>query len=101
MRSLRGGNRTDTALTTSAVIPGLYSLTVAGIEPVMVNDEHDDPQQVLLVNLSSATGEREVVQSVKAWILPTTRPAHDLVKAAGSDKSPYRWHGTKEITDDA
>jgi len=43
-------------LTAGARIPGLYSLAVAGVEPVVVSNERDEPEQVLWVNLSAATG---------------------------------------------
>jgi alpha-2-macroglobulin len=100
VRAARGGNRTDAPLTAGARVPGLYSLTVAGTEAVVVSNERNEPEQVLLVNLSAATGERDVSQAVKAWILPTVRPARDSVAAAGSDESPYAWYNSKEVTDE-
>jgi alpha-2-macroglobulin len=100
VRAARGGNRTETPLTAAASIPGLYSLTVVGTEAVVVSNERNEPEQVLLVNLSAATGERDVSQAVKAWVLPTVRPAHDAVPAAGSDEAPYAWYNSKEVTDD-
>jgi alpha-2-macroglobulin len=100
VRAARGGNRTDTPLTAGARVPGLYSFTVAGTEAVVVSNERNEPEQVLLVNLSAATGERDVSQAVKAWILPKVRPAHDNVAAAGSDESPYRWYNSREVTDE-
>ena len=100
VRAARGGNRTATPLSAAASIPGLYSLTVVGTEAVVVSNERNEPEQVLLVNLSAATGERDVSQAVKAWILPAVRPAHDAVPAAGSDAAPYAWYNAREVTDD-
>jgi alpha-2-macroglobulin len=100
VRAARGGNRTGMPLTAAASIPGLYSLTVVGTEAVVVSNERNEPEQVLLVNLSAATGERDVSQAVKAWILPAVRPAHDAVPAAGSDAAPYAWYNSKDVTDD-
>jgi len=99
VRAARGGNRTDAPLTAGAPVPGLYSLSVIGAEPVVVSNERNEPEQVLLVNLSAATGERDVAQAVKAWILPKVRPAHDAVPAAGREDSPYGWYDAREVTD--
>ncbi|MDP9009258.1 MAG: alpha-2-macroglobulin [Pseudomonadota bacterium] len=99
VRAIRGGNRTDSALIADAAVPGLYSLSVLGTEAVVVNNERNEPEQVLLVNLSAAAGERDVVQAVKAWILPKVRPAHDVVAAAGREDAPYQWYNAKEVTD--
>ncbi len=99
VRAARGGNRTETALTAGAPVPGLYSLSVIDTQAVVVSNERNEPDQVLLVNLSAATGERDVAEAVKAWILPKVRPAHDVVPAAGREDAPYRWYSTSEITD--
>jgi len=100
VRAARGGNRTDTPLAAGAPVPGLYSLSVVGTEAVVVHNERNEPEQVLLVNLSAATGERDVATAVKAWILPTVRPAHDVVPRAGSDEAPYSWYDAREVTND-
>ncbi len=99
VRAARGGNRTDAPLTAGAPVPGLYSLSVIGAEPVVVSNERNEPEQALLVNLSAATGERDVAQAVKAWVLPKVRPAHDAVPAAGREDSPYGWYDAREVTD--
>jgi alpha-2-macroglobulin len=99
VRAARGGNRTGAPLTAGAPVPGLYSLSVIGAEPVVVSNERNEPEQVLLVNLSAATGERDVAQAVKAWTLPKVRPAHDEVPAAGREDSPYGWYDAREVTD--
>ncbi|MGO8972603.1 MAG: alpha-2-macroglobulin [Steroidobacteraceae bacterium] len=99
LRAAHGGNQTDAALTAEAPVPGLYSLSVIGIEPVVVSNERNEPEQVLSVNLSAAAAERDVAQAVKAWILPQVRPAHDVVPAAGREDAPYPWYNTAEVTD--
>ncbi len=99
VRAARGGNPTPAPLTAAAAVPGLYSLAVTGAEPLVVSNQRNEPEQVLMVNLSAATGERDVAQAVKAWILPKVRPAHDVVPAAGRDDSPYGWYNPKEVTD--
>ncbi|MEP6549310.1 MAG: alpha-2-macroglobulin, partial [Gammaproteobacteria bacterium] len=99
VRAARGGNPTPTPLSASAAVPGLYSLAVAGAQPLVVSNQRNEPEQVLLVNLSAASGERDVAQAVKVWILPKVRPAHDVVPAAGREDLPYGWYNPKEVTD--
>ncbi len=99
VRAARGGNPTSAPLTAGASVPGLYSLSVTGAEPLVVSNQRNEPEQVLMVNLSAAAGERDVAQAVKAWILPKVRPAHDAVPAAGRDDSPYHWYSPQEVTD--
>ncbi len=99
VRAARGGNPTPTPLTAGAAVPGLYSLTVTGAEPLVVSNQRNEPEQVLLVNLSAATGERDMAQAVKVWVLPKVRPAHDVVPAAGREDSPYGWYNPKEVSD--
>jgi alpha-2-macroglobulin len=100
VRAARGGNRTDAPLTAEARIPGLYSLAVVGVEPVVVSNERDEPEQVLWVNLSAATGDADVAQAVKVWVLPKVRPAHDVMPQAGSEEMPYSWYNQKDVTDE-
>ena len=99
VRAARGGNPTPVPLTAGASVPSLYSLTVAGAVPLVVSNQRNEPEQVLMVNLSAAAGERDVAQAVKAWILPTVRPAHDGDAAAGNEDAPYRWYNPQEVTD--
>jgi hypothetical protein len=79
-------------------VPGLYSLVVSSVEPVVVDNEHNEPEQVLLLNLSAATGERDVAGAINAWVLPKIRPADGATRAAGSDEEPYNWNNAQEVT---
>ena len=99
VRAARGGNRTAEELAATAPVPGLYSLSILGTEALVVSNERNEPEQVLMVNLSAAAGERDVAQAVKAWILPKVRPAHDIVPAAGREDAPYYWRDAREVTD--
>jgi uncharacterized protein YfaS (alpha-2-macroglobulin family) len=99
VRAARGGNPTPLPLTAAAAVPSLYSLAVTGTVPLVVSNKRNEPEQVLLVNLSAAAGERDVAQAVKAWILPAVRPAHDGVAAAGREDAPYGWYNPQEVTD--
>ncbi len=99
-RAARGGNRQSAPLTAAVRVPGLYSLAVSSVEPLVVDNERNEPEQVLLLNLSAATGEREVATAVTAWVLPKIRPAEGNRRAAGREDAPYNWYGVGEVTDD-
>ncbi len=98
VRAARGGNLTTTPLTSAVRVPGLYSLAVASVEPLVVDNERNEPEQVLLLNLSAATGERDVAGAISAWVLPKVRPADGATPAAGSDEDPYDWYNVQEVT---
>ena len=99
VRAARGGNLTARPLTATAQVPGLYSLSIEGIEPMVVANARNEPEQVLLLNLSAATGEREVASAVKAWVLPAVRPADALMAAAGTRAAPYVWSDPREVNE--
>lgn len=101
IRALRGGNPTAAELSAAARVPGLYSLQVQGVEPLVVSNERDEPEQVLQLNLSAATGDRDVALALKAWVLPVVRPAYAGWPAAGREGDPYQWWNVKEVTGDA
>lgn len=93
----RGGNDAD-KLTASVAVPGLYSLRALSIEPQVVNNERDEPQQLMQVGLSAATGEAELKQAISAWVLPKIRPAEGRFPQQGSDESPYHWYSPGDVT---
>jgi uncharacterized protein YfaS (alpha-2-macroglobulin family) len=98
VRALRGGNATEAPITAAARVPGLYSLQVQGVQPLVVSNERNEPEQVLMLSLSAATGERDVATAVKAWLLPAVRPAQAGLNGAGSAENPYPWWNVHEIT---
>ncbi|TDR48618.1 hypothetical protein DFR29_101238 [Tahibacter aquaticus] len=68
----RGGNGSDEPVTASVSIPGMYSLSLASLEPTLVDNSQFEPEQVLLLNLSHAVGEKEIAGAAKAWLMPVT-----------------------------
>jgi uncharacterized protein YfaS (alpha-2-macroglobulin family) len=99
LRAARGGNLTALPLTASAGVPGLYSLSIEGVEPTVVANANNEPEQVLLLNLSAATGERDVAQATRAWVLPAVRPADAIAAARGSTAAPYYWSDPQEVSE--
>lgn len=70
VRSARGGDGTPKALSVSVRVPGLYSLRVSDVSPALVDNEHFEPGQVMLVALSSPVRGEDLNGLVKAWVLP-------------------------------
>lgn len=97
-RAARGGNRVAEPLAGAVPVPGLYSLATLGVEPLVVNNARDEPEQVLAVTLSATAGEHDVARAVKAWLLPVTRPAEGASPARGSEQRPYAWPGAQQVS---
>jgi uncharacterized protein YfaS (alpha-2-macroglobulin family) len=51
-------------------IPGLNSLAVNDVSPKVVNNEKNEPEQVLVLQTSSTVHEREMQKAVAVWLLP-------------------------------
>jgi uncharacterized protein YfaS (alpha-2-macroglobulin family) len=74
IRAARGGNATVQPLEAQVEVPGLNSLTIQDVSLDLVRDERNEPNQVLLVNVSSSVLESEMPARVKAWLLPVEHP---------------------------
>ncbi|MGN6328963.1 MAG: Ig-like domain-containing protein, partial [Rhodanobacter sp.] len=85
--SSRGGDGTRDALHARVRIPGLYSLTVDDIRPTLVDDDRNEPQQVLVLNFNGAVRTDEVAPLVHAWVLPNRKPG----QPDSGDDRPYPW----------
>lgn len=70
----RGGEASSEEVGANVSVPGMYSLRVASVEPTLVDNSQFEPEQVLLLNLSHAVGEKAVTGAVKAWLLPVNNP---------------------------
>lgn len=90
----RGGKPTDSAQKQSVAIPGLYSLTIGEIEPTVVSNEQNDPQQVLVLRTSAAVHEKEMNKSVSVWLLPLHHPDSKPEERT----QPYAWSDVGEVT---
>lgn len=81
-----GGPATRDKLEAQVVVPGAFGLQVSDISPTVVTNEQQEPERVLLVNLSAPVHEKEVSRALKAWLLPERHP-----KQPASDKGPHYW----------
>jgi alpha-2-macroglobulin len=93
LRATRGGNETQSALETSVSVPGLYSLEISALRLEVARDERDEPSQVLVINVNHSVLERDMPQSVHAWLLPERNP--DPIRQAAFDRyshgQPFAW----------
>jgi len=85
-----GGNSLADASDTQAAVPGLYSLGVNGMDAVLVDNAHFEPEQVLNFELSQAIGEKQAAKAVQAWLLPPYNP--ETPEDQRGD-TPYDWSG--------
>lgn len=100
VRAARGGNKTDSAVEASVIVPGLYSLAVNDLRLQIVRDERDEPTQVLMLETSFSVQEPEIVSRVHAWLLPPQHPDQKVQAQWERDygKQPYRWYNTNAVT---
>jgi alpha-2-macroglobulin len=94
LTAARGGKPFESELKQAVNIPGLYSLLVNDINPMVVSNEQNEPEQILLVSASAAVHEKDMASHVKAWVLPRNKPnskPEDL-------KYAHAWGDSAEIT---
>lgn len=87
VRSARGGAGTKDPLTSVVRVPGLYSLTVKSVSPTLVDNDHYEPEQVLVAEMSGAVRGSDLNGTIKAWVLPKRNPGADQ----SDDDPPYEW----------
>lgn len=94
LAAARGGKPNEGVLTQEVAIPGLYSLHVGDVEPTVVSNDQNDPEQVLVLPTSHAVSEKEIAKATGVWELPVHHPA-----AKSEDrKRPHDWSDPSEIT---
>ena len=90
-----GGAASKEALTASVPVPGLFSLSLAGVAVTVVTNERFEPEQVLILNTSQRVHEAEVAKYLAAWVLPLQNPR---IKKEEQSEEPYAWSDAREIT---
>ncbi len=93
--SSRGGDGTRDALHARVRIPGLYSLTVDAVRPTLVDDDRNEPQQVLVLNFTGAVRTDDVAPLVHAWVLPKQKSG----RPDSGDGGQYPWDVSQVGTD--
>lgn len=74
------------------VLPSLYSVSVATLEPRLVDNERFEPEQVLVLAFNQSIRDQDVAGAVRAWLLPEQRePRAGETPPDGGWPVPYRW----------
>lgn len=72
----RGGPATGGELLAQVRVPGMYDFfRIEGAEAGIVRDERQEPEQVLTIQASAGLEEKALAEAIRAWVLPSTRPA--------------------------
>jgi uncharacterized protein YfaS (alpha-2-macroglobulin family) len=90
VRSIRGGPGTTDVVSGSVPVPGLYSLKVASVDATLVDNARFEPEQVLVLEMSQAVGEKDITGAVHAWLLPVYNPE----TPKNERTEPFDWSGT-------
>lgn len=93
-RSQDGGVSISDELTTEVSVPGMYSyFRIGSAEINLIRNEHNDPEQVLILETTDGVEESVLKENIELLLLPRDRPAskgRKLVKG-------YQWHNVEEI----
>lgn len=90
VHAARGGKPFTEELQGQVGIPGKYSLAIENVEPTLVDNARFEPEQVLMVSVSQAVGERDINQKLSAWLLPVHHPS----ARTEDQRYPYNWSGS-------
>ncbi len=94
-----GGRNTSEPLSTDIVVPGLFNyLKIASSQIRVVDNQKNEPEQVLMLETTVGVSEAEMKRHVEAWVLPeydpTDKEQHDdEVK----HKRGHRWTDAERI----
>ncbi|MDP3088790.1 MAG: alpha-2-macroglobulin [Methylotenera sp.] len=94
LKAATGGKPFETSLTQSINLPGLYSLLINEVSPIVVSNDQNEPEQILLLNASASVNEREMASNIKAWVLPRNK----IVSTPEELKYPHAWSNTSDIS---
>jgi uncharacterized protein YfaS (alpha-2-macroglobulin family) len=93
-KAARGGPAFAKPIEQKVKVPGLYNFfRVNSTQIQIVDNPRMEPEQVLVLQLSTAATEQEIGKNFEAWLLPTKNP-HDDSKGA------YRWSSPESVDGD-
>ncbi|HYM62143.1 MAG TPA: MG2 domain-containing protein, partial [Thermoanaerobaculia bacterium] len=94
IHSARGGQPTDKKIERQVSVPGLYSfLRVNSAALSLVDNERNEPEQVLVLETTTGVAEKDMNRSVNAFVLPV----HNPDKKLDDGRFAYAWHDTTKI----
>jgi uncharacterized protein YfaS (alpha-2-macroglobulin family) len=88
LAAARGSPAIKDDLSGNVAIPGLYSLSVGEIEPKVVSNDKNEPEQVLVLNTSTGVHEKVMQQALAVWLLPEKNLKAELNPRDGE---PFDW----------
>ncbi|MGZ5080242.1 MAG: alpha-2-macroglobulin, partial [Usitatibacter sp.] len=92
----RGGKPFEAELARSVRVPGLASLVVREVQVSVAQNARAEPEQIMLVQLSATTHEKDIAKALSAWVLPVNHP-----KQKPEERMfPYAWSNPAEVTDE-
>ena len=91
----RAGNALLKPLAQSLRVPGLASLNIRDVNLNVAHNAKNEPEQLVVLNVSASTLEKDIKLATTAWILPLHHP--DTKKEERTE--PYGWGDPKAITD--
>lgn len=92
-RAARGGPAFDKPIEQKVHVPGLYNFfRVSSASIQIVDNPRMEPEQILVMNLSTAAAEKDIGKAFEAHLLPTKNP-HETAKQKGS----YRWSDPQSV----
>lgn len=75
-KSSRGGPAWEEDLTSQVNIPGMYTyFRVSRVNPTLVRNKRNEPEQVLIVETTAGVKEKELQQNITVYELPKHLPA--------------------------
>ncbi|WP_163870334.1 alpha-2-macroglobulin [Myxococcus eversor] len=97
VQAARGGKGTEGIQERQVTIPGMFSyFRVSGTNVSLVRNDRYEPEQVLIVNLTTGVTEAELRKNLQVWVLPKDKPA-TTDEAASSNHS---WSDARTIGDE-
>lgn len=96
--AVRGGPALDQMLTRRITVPGLYSLRVTRVSPLVATNDKNEPEQILMLSTNANVHEREMKKAIHAWVLPKTHlDDNGVLKPYTPGNLPDSW-SLQEIT---
>ena len=92
-KASRGGPEFGKPIEQKVRVPGMFNFfRVNSTNIEIVDNPRMEPEQILVMQLSAATTEKEIAKAFEVWLLPIRNP-HDDSKHKGS----YRWSNPESV----
>jgi uncharacterized protein YfaS (alpha-2-macroglobulin family) len=94
IRATAGGPPTEKKIERQVSIPGISSfLRVNSAELSLVDNERNEPEQILVLETTTGVAQKEMQRNVSAWLLPVNHPDRKL----DDGKHPYPWRSSSLV----